>query len=96
MTDLSAMWSALASHQFIADKKGYGKEWAKMCKKRTVEAANAADAAAEAAGSRASYAAAYAADAVAYSASAYADAANAAYVALATSSAIKCITKANK
>lgn len=35
MTDLNKMWSALASHQPLADKKGYGKAWAKMCNDRT-------------------------------------------------------------
>lgn len=91
MTDLTQMWEALASHQPVANEKGYGKAWAKMCKKRTVEAANAADAAAaEAADLRASCAAAYAADAVAY-----ADAVEATYAALAGVDAIECITKAN-
>lgn len=35
MNDLNKMWEALATHQPIADKKGYGKEWARMCAERT-------------------------------------------------------------
>ena len=39
MTELEKMWTALEAHQHIADKKGYGVEWARMCSERTPEAA---------------------------------------------------------
>ena len=42
MTDLTEMWDALAAHQHIADHKGYGKAWARMCSERTAAAARTA------------------------------------------------------
>jgi hypothetical protein len=81
---LSWMWDCLALNQPLADKRGYGKEWAEMCLLRTRESALVArkaaaayayaDAAAYAA---AAYAAADAADAYAAAAYAAADAADA-------------------
>lgn len=74
MTGLTDMWAALEAHQHIADRSGYGKEWARMCNERTYHCANAA--------ARAAYAAA--ADAAAYAAAyAAADAARAARAAAA-------------
>ena len=37
-----AMWTALEAHQPVADRRGYGTEWARMCSKRTEKAAYAA------------------------------------------------------
>lgn len=42
MTNLDKMWKELETHQPIADKKGYGAEWARMCELKTKEAAAAA------------------------------------------------------
>ena len=42
MTDLNAMWDALARYQQFADADGHGKTWAAMCKERTEDAAEAA------------------------------------------------------
>jgi hypothetical protein len=39
MTDLTKMWEALAAHQPVADRRGYGPAWAEMCDKKTEEAA---------------------------------------------------------
>lgn len=38
MTTLDKMWTALESHQPIADRLGYGEAWAIMCKKKTFNA----------------------------------------------------------
>lgn len=59
MTKLEKMWTALQVHQPIADRRGYGAEWARMCSKRTEKAACAAADAARIA--RAAFAALYAA-----------------------------------
>lgn len=42
MTEMETMWAELAKHQPIANKLGYGDEWARMCELRTKEAAEAA------------------------------------------------------
>ncbi len=39
MSDLDELWSRLAQHQPIADQRGYGLEWKRMCAKRTPRAA---------------------------------------------------------
>ena len=39
---LEEMWAEMAKHQPIADKLGYGVEWAHMCELKTQEAAWAA------------------------------------------------------
>lgn len=39
---LDEMWVRLAQHQPYADQRGYGPEWARMCRERTPEAAWAA------------------------------------------------------
>ena len=49
MTDLTLMWKALATHQPIADKRGYGTEWKQMCAEKTSDAIDAAWSAADAA-----------------------------------------------
>jgi hypothetical protein len=47
MSTLDEMWSRLETHQPIADARGYGEAWRKMCEERTEwEAAAAAKAAA--------------------------------------------------
>ena len=91
MTELEKMWAELAKHQPTADKKGYGKAWARMCNERTADAAEAAEAAADAA----AYAAAVDADAAyaAYAADAARDAVRAVRY---SRTAIDYITKANK
>jgi hypothetical protein len=42
MNEMEKMWVELAKHQPIADKQGYGDEWARMCNRKTEEAAKAA------------------------------------------------------
>ena len=42
MSEMKKMWAALEAHQTIADKLGYGTQWARMCSERTAKAANAA------------------------------------------------------
>jgi len=42
MTNLDTMWIRLAEHQPIADERGYGKKWKRMCEERTPKAAEAA------------------------------------------------------
>lgn len=42
MTDLTAMWEALAQYQPYADADGHGESWRKMCEERTEKAARAA------------------------------------------------------
>jgi len=67
MNEIEKMWTALEAHQPTADKKGYGKEWARMCSERTVEAAAlAANAVWPTAGANDANYAAYAADAASY------------------------------
>ena len=63
MTDLSAMWDALARYQPFADADGHGESWKRMCEERTIDAAVAAvnAARAKAAWAEATYAAASAA-----------------------------------
>jgi hypothetical protein len=39
MTDLTAMWDALAQYQPYADADGHGETWRVMCEQRTKEAA---------------------------------------------------------
>lgn len=46
MTDLTEMWTRLEAHQSIADQRGYGDAWKRMCVERTEDAAEAARAAA--------------------------------------------------
>ena len=45
---IEEMWKRLATYQPHANKRGYGKAWAKMCKERTEEAARVAERAAHA------------------------------------------------
>ena len=88
MTDLNAMWEALARYQPYADADGHGESWRVMCEQRTAYAAWAAEAAAYAAASRASRAAAWAAaDAAAADAAAAAKAEWAAWAAEAAADA---------
>lgn len=47
---LNEMWKALSAYQHIADTKGYGESWKKMCIEKTEESARAAWAAASADG----------------------------------------------
>jgi len=47
MSTLDEMWARIEAHQPIADKRGYGTEWAKMRRERTPRAAFAAQRAAE-------------------------------------------------
>ena len=42
MTDLNAMWDALARYQQFADADGHGDSWRVMCEERTAKAAVAA------------------------------------------------------
>ena len=49
MTDLNAMWEALAKYQPYADADGHGESWRVMCSERTEVAAKAAWAAERAA-----------------------------------------------
>ena len=67
MTDLNAMWAALAKYQPYADKDGHGELWRTMCEERTAEAAWAATAEAAA---LAAYAAAAASEAARWAAEA--------------------------
>ena len=60
MTDLNAMWDALARYQPYADQDGHGDSWRKMCSERTEEAARAAMEAARAAAWAAAWACAWA------------------------------------
>jgi hypothetical protein len=88
MTDLNAMWTALAAYQTYADQDGHGESWRKMCEERTREAAWVAEQAAwdareAAAAHLAAYAAWEAARAASRAASAAARAARAAYAAAA-------------
>ena len=39
---IDQMWERLAQHQPFADARGYGSEWARMCRERTPEAAKTA------------------------------------------------------
>ena len=80
MTDLSAMWDALARYQPFADADGHGESWKRMCEERTIDAAVAAvnAARAKAAWAEATYAAASAASWAESAAEAEADAAAAA------------------
>jgi len=55
MSDLDTMWDRLTQHQPIADERGYGKEWRRMCEERTPESAT--DAGEEAWSAGAAYAA---------------------------------------
>ena len=48
MTDLNAMWEALARYQPYADADGHGESWRVMCSERTQKAARAATATAAA------------------------------------------------
>jgi hypothetical protein len=92
MTILDDMWEALEAHQHIADHKGYGEAWARMCSERTAAAAyDAYDAAANAAAAYDAYA--YAAYDAAAAYDAYADAD--AYADRCYKSAIAHITEAN-
>ena len=64
MSEIEKMWTVLSAHQPIADKLGYGVEWARMCRERTPEAAAlAANAVWPTAGADKFNYAAYAADA---------------------------------
>jgi hypothetical protein len=98
MTDLNEMWARLEEYQPIADKRGYGTEWAKMCRERTpraakwvAKAAAATDAAAWAAdAARAAKWAAKAATDAAWAASAARNAERAA------KTAMKCINQAEE
>jgi hypothetical protein len=55
---LKKMWTAMEAYQPFADKRGFGKEWRRMCEKRTEDASFAAGWAADAAGmTRVAYAA---------------------------------------
>jgi hypothetical protein len=76
---LNEMWAALAAYQPQADAVGHGESWARMCEKKTYDAADAAaNAAAYAAVYAAADAAVYAAaDAAAAAADAAANAARA-------------------
>ena len=58
---MEEMWERLAAHQPIANERGYGPAWARMCEERTQDAAWAAAAAAWAAADSQAWAAAWAA-----------------------------------
>jgi hypothetical protein len=76
MTDLNAMWEALAQYQPYADQDGHGESWRTMCEERTEDAAGAAWGEAGVNAEWASAEAAYAAEAAAQAA---AEAESAAY-----------------
>jgi len=59
MNTFDEMWKRLKAHQPRADKRGYGKEWKRMCTERTPQAAEAASDAAWAAGDAAAWAASW-------------------------------------
>ena len=42
MSGMEKMWIELTEHQPIADARGYGAQWQRMCELKTQEAANAA------------------------------------------------------
>jgi Na+/H+-translocating membrane pyrophosphatase len=100
MTKLDELWVAFADYQSIADKRGHGESWAKMCELKTEKACSAAasDAAANAAYAAYSYAAVAAAAYAALAVAAAAYAANAAvYAACAAAGYPKyCMQKAIK
>jgi hypothetical protein len=69
MTDLNAMWEALARYQLYADADGHGESWRVMCSERTEKAAwSASKAAGAEAEANVAWDAAEAAEAAAYAA----------------------------
>ncbi len=79
MNDLDEMWARLEEYQPIADERGYGAEWRRMCRKRTPRAAKWVAKAAAATGAAD---AAWAARAAAAAVGASWDAADAAWAAI--------------